>query len=84
MSTNKQKIQYQKEVEVRVKSFGETRCMNPQKRKTKIQMLNQKKYKEIYRMSCLTGYRNSERIWLMKVLQQSFGRNPEQGSRDTS
>ena len=66
-------IQYQKEVEVRVKSFGETRCMNLQKTKTKIKMRNAKKYKEIHCMNCLIGYRNSERIWLMKVLQQSHG-----------
>ena len=73
MSTDTPKIQYQKEVEVRVKSFGEARCMNPQKPKTKIKMGNQQKYKEIFRMNCLIGCRNSERIWLMKVLQQSFG-----------
>ena len=73
MSTDTPKIQYQKEVEVRVKSFGETRCMNPQKPKTKIKMMNAKKYKDIYRMSCLIGYRNSERIWSMEVLQQSLG-----------
>ena len=46
--------------------------MNPQKPKTKIKMRNQK-YKEIYRMNCLTGNRNSERIWLMNVRQQSLG-----------
>ena len=73
MSTDTPKIEYQKEVGVRVKSFGETRCMNPQKSKTKIKMGNPKKYKEIYRMNCLIGFRNSGRIWLMKVLQQSFG-----------
>ena len=54
-----EKIQYPKEVEVRVESFGETRCMNPQKLTTKIEMVNQKKYKEIYRMNCLIGCRNS-------------------------
>ena len=37
------KLQYQKEVEVRMKSFGETRCMNPQKPKTKIKIWNRKK-----------------------------------------
>ena len=42
MSTDRPKIQYKKEVEVRVKSFGETRCMNPQKPKTKIEMENQR------------------------------------------
>ena len=72
MSTDTPKIQYQKEVEVRVKSFGETRCMKPQKPKTKIKVENQKKYEEIYRMNCLTGYRNSGRIWLMEVFQQSL------------
>ena len=35
ISTDTPKIQYLKEVEVRVKSFGETRCMNPQKPKKK-------------------------------------------------
>ena len=49
----------------------ETRCMNPQKPKTKIKMRIPKRYKEIFHMSCLIGYRNSERIWSMKVLQQS-------------
>ena len=73
MSTDTPKIQYQKEVEVRVESFGETRCMNPQIPKTKIKVVNQKKYKEIFRMSCLIGYRNSERIWSMKVVLQSHG-----------
>ena len=47
----------------------ETRCMNQPKKKKE----NQKKNKEIYRMNCLIGYRNSERIWLMRVLQQSLG-----------
>ena len=74
MSTNTQKIQYKKEVEVRVESFGETRCTNPHKPKTKIKMVNYKKFKEIYRMNCLIGYRNSDRIWLVKVLQQSLGK----------
>ena len=36
MSTDTKKIQYKKDVEVRVKSFGETRCMTPQEPKTKI------------------------------------------------
>ena len=47
-------------------------------------MENAKKYTEMYRVNCLLGYRNSERIRLMKVLQQSLGGNPEQGSQDTS
>ena len=86
MSADTPKIQYQKEVEVREESFGETRCMKPQKPKTKIQiqMENRKKYTDISRMNCLIGYRNSERVWSMKVLQHSLGRNPEQRSQDTS
>ena len=80
--TDTPKIQYQKEVEVWVESFGETRCMSPQKPKT-LKNGNQKKYKEIYRMNCVIGYWNSWRIWLMKALQKSFGETPEQG-QDTS
>ena len=79
MSTDTAKFQFKKEVEVRVKSVEETRCMNPQKPKTKIKKVNQEKYKEIYRMSCLIGYRNSERIWLMKVLQPSLGETQSKG-----
>ena len=58
MSTDTPKIQYPKEVE---------------ERNTPKKLVNQKKYKDIYRMSCLTGYRKWQRIWLMKVLQQSLG-----------
>ena len=47
--------------------------MKPQKPKTKIKIGNRKKYKEIFRMTGLIGHRNSGIIWLMKVLQQSFG-----------
>ena len=46
--------------------------MNIQRPKTKIKKVSQK-YKEIYRMNCLIGYRNSERIWLLKVVRQSHG-----------
>ena len=53
--------------------------VNLQKPKTKIKMRNQKKYKEISRMSCLIGYRNSERVWLMKVLQRSLGETQSKG-----
>ena len=67
------KIQYQKEVEVRVKSFGETRCINPQKPKTKIKMKDAKKYKAIYCMTCRTGFRSSEKNWSMNVVLQSHG-----------
>ena len=51
MSTDTPKIQYPNEVEVRVKSFGETRCMNPTETENKNKNeANQKWYKEIYRM----------------------------------
>ena len=76
MSTDTSKIQYQKEVEVRAQSFGKTRCMKPQKPTPPPPLHpkgNPKKYKEIYRMNDLIGCRNSVRIWLMKVQQQSRG-----------
>ena len=62
------KIQYQKEVEVRVRGYGETCSINQQKPKTKIKMNEAKKYKAIQCMTCRTGCRSSERIWLMKVV----------------
>ena len=37
-------------------SIKETRCMNPQKPKTKLKIGFRKKYKEIFRMNCLIGY----------------------------
>ena len=83
MSTNTPNIKYQKEVEVRVKTFGETRCMNPQKLKTKMNMGNQKRYKEIYRMNCLIRYRNSENLVDESTSTEPWGK-PEQGSQDTS
>ena len=55
MSTYTPKIQHPKEVEVRVKIYGETRCMNRQKSKTKIKMKDTKKYKAICCMTCRTG-----------------------------
>ena len=67
------KIQYPKEVEERVRSCGETCSINRKNSKTKIKMKEAKKYKAICRMNCLIGYRNSERIWLLKVLQLSLG-----------
>ena len=74
MSTDTPKIQYKTEVEVRVESFGRPAARVDRNRKTKIKMENQNKYKEIFRMNCLIGYRNSGRIWLMKALQQSHGK----------
>ena len=62
LSTGTPKIQYKKEVEVRVESFGETRCMKPQKPKTKIKMVNANKYKEIY-ASLATGIQREFGWW---------------------
>ena len=73
MSTDAPKIQYQKEVEVRVKSYGETRCINQQKPKTKLQMKDAKKYKAIYCITCRTGCRISEKFWSMNVILQNHG-----------
>ena len=67
------KIQYPREVEELVESFGETRCINPQKPKTKLKMKDAKKYKAIYCMTCWTGCRNSEKFRSMKAVLQSHG-----------
>ena len=65
------KILYPKEVEVRARSYGETRCINQQKPKTKIKMKDAKKYKAIHYMNCQSGCRSSERIWSINVVLQS-------------
>ena len=58
---------------VRVRSYWETRCMNQQKPKTKIEMKDAKMHKAIYYMNCRIGCRSSERIWSMNVVFQSHG-----------
>ena len=45
MSTDTPRIQCQKEVELRIMSFGEIRCMNPQKMKTKIKITARRRTK---------------------------------------
>ena len=67
-----------------MRSNGETRCINKQKPKTKIQMKDSKKYKAIYYMTCRTCCKSSERIWPTNVVLQSYGGNPELGYRDAS
>ena len=59
-----------KEVEVRVKSYGETRCLDKQKpkTKTKIKMKDATKHTAIYCMTCRTGSRSSEKNWSTKVV----------------
>ena len=67
-SADTPKIHYPKEVEVRVRNYGETRCINQQKTNTKIKMKDAKKYKAIYYVTCRTGCMSSERIWSMNVV----------------
>ena len=67
------KLQYRKGMEVWMSSYFETRCTILQKAKNKTKIGNPKKYKEMYRMTCVIGYRNSGRIWLMKVLPRCVG-----------
>ena len=62
-----------KEVEVWVRSSGETRCINPQKPKTKIKVKDAKKYKAICGKTCRTGCRSWEKIWSMKLVLWSHG-----------
>ena len=71
----------QKEVEVRVESFGETHCMKPQKPKTKIIMENPKKYKKIYCMHCLmaTGIEGEFGWW--KYFNRALPKPRERKSR---
>ena len=59
-------------LEVRVRSYGETRCIDQQKPKT-LNMKDAKKYRQIYCMTCQTGCRSSERNWSMKVVLWSHG-----------
>ena len=77
------KIQYPKEVEVRVRNDAGTRCINQQKPKTKRKMKDATKYKAIYCMTCRTGCRISETIWSMKVVFQSHGETLRLKGQDT-
>ena len=61
------KIQYPKEVEVRVRSCRKTWSINRQKPKTILKMKDTKKYRAIFCMTCRTGCRSSEKFWSMKV-----------------
>ena len=84
MSTDTLKIQYQKEVEVRVESSGETRCMKPQKPKTKINMWNQKEYKGIISRKYFGWLQEFRENLVDDSRSTEPWRNPEQGSQDTS
>ena len=63
--------QYQKGIEVWMRSYGETRCTILQKQKKKESEGIQRDIS--HELPCLTGHRNSERIWLTKVLPKSVG-----------
>ena len=65
-------------------SFGETRCINQQKPKTKLKMKDAKKYKVIYFMTCRIGCWSSKRIWSMNVVFQSHGETLSLDIEDTS
>ena len=58
----------------RVRSYGETRCIDQQKTKTQIKSEGREKYRAIYCMTCQTGYRSSEKIWLIKVVLRATGK----------
>ena len=62
---DKRNIQYPKELEVRVRSFGETRCID-QKNEGREEVL-------INNMNCPIGCKSSARIWSMNVVLQSHG-----------
>ena len=66
------KIQCPKGMEVRVRSYGETRCIN-QKPKTKIKMKDVNKYKAIYYMNCRIGCRSSDRMGALDLGQFDLG-----------
>ena len=71
-SADTPKIQYPKEMEVRARSYGKTRCTNQQKPKIRNKK-DAKKYKAIYYTNCRIGCWCSERIWSMNVVSQSHG-----------
>ena len=76
------KLQYQKEVEVRMKSFGETPCMNPQKTETKMKMRKESTKRYIAWIAWLaTGIQWEFGWW--KYLEELRG-NPMQRSAGTS
>ena len=56
----------------------------PAKKQTPIKMKETRKYRVICCMSCQTGCRSSERIWMMKVILWSHGETGPLGHRDTS
>ena len=66
-----------------MRSYGETRCIDQQKPKTKIEIKDAKEYKAIYCMTCWTGCRISDKIWSMKAVLKSHG-DPSPGHRHTS
>ena len=77
------KIPQLKEVEVRVRSYGETRWTDLQKPKTKIKMKDAKKHRAIYCMTCRIVCRRSENfVDESSPLEPRW--NPAPEDRDTS
>ena len=74
-SADTPKIQYQKEVEVRVRSYGETRCIDQQKPKIHIKMKDTRKYRA---MRYLFEDENNkgflqEKCWYCRTKAENFG-----------
>ena len=60
-------------LEVRVRSYGETRCIDQQKPRTQIRIKDAKTYRAIFCMTFRTGCRNPEKIWSVKIVLESHG-----------
>ena len=73
-----------KKVEVWVRSYGETRCINQQKQKTKIKMKETKKYTAIYCMNCWDWLHEFRENVVDESSPSEPRGNPAPGHRDTS
>ena len=65
-----------------MRSYGQTRCIDQQKPTTQIKMKDARKYRAIYCMTCRTGHRSSDKIWSMKVVLWSHGRDTSSSSHE--
>ena len=70
MSTDTQKIQYKKSTSEELR-WDPLHDSTETENQNKNEGSQKRKYTEIFRISCLIGYRNSGRIWSMTVLQKS-------------
>ena len=76
------KIHNPKEVEIRVRSYGETRCIHVQKPKTQMLTKDARKYKAIYCMTRQTDCRISKKLFFDERSPSEPRGNPEHGYRD--